>query len=115
MKESWNIEQEPDRVATRRLLWISGLALVVALAGVLAAAQMRNHSGARQTGQAPGSTAEMRPSPLEQGLLEHVERGLALRSEQKKRLEHYGWVDRRAGVVRIPIERALELRLQEPR
>jgi len=113
MKESWDIEQEPDRVATRRLLLISGLALVVALAGVLAAAQMLHHSSAPPSPRA--RLSEISPSPLEQGLFEHAERGLELRAEQRKRLGEYGWVDRRAGIVKIPIERAIELRVQEQR
>jgi hypothetical protein len=113
MKKSWHIAQEPDRVATARLLLISALALVVALAGVLAAAQMLHHSSASASPEARPSAAAGRPSPLEQGLLERVERGIQLQTEQKKRLAAYGWVDRRAGIANIPIERAMELRVQE--
>jgi hypothetical protein len=32
---------------------------------------------------------------------------------ERKVLETYGWIDRDAGVVRVPVERALELVLQE--
>ncbi|WP_422924308.1 hypothetical protein [Singulisphaera sp. PoT] len=35
-----------------------------------------------------------------------------LRESEDKRLESYDWVDRKSGVVRIPIERAFELALQ---
>lgn len=33
----------------------------------------------------------------------------ALRAAEKKVLETYGWIDKSAGVVRLPIERAIEL------
>jgi hypothetical protein len=33
----------------------------------------------------------------------------AFRAAEDARLETYGWVDRQAGIVRIPIERAMEL------
>jgi hypothetical protein len=33
----------------------------------------------------------------------------ALRREEDERLGSYGWVDRRRGVVHVPIERAMEL------
>ena len=33
----------------------------------------------------------------------------ALRKEESKVLDHYAWVDQNAGVVRIPIERAIEV------
>jgi hypothetical protein len=36
----------------------------------------------------------------------------ALRAEERAILEGYGWVDRDAGVVRVPIERAMELLVQ---
>jgi len=35
-----------------------------------------------------------------------------LRSKEEKILSTYGWTDKRAGVVRIPIDRAMELQLQ---
>ena len=35
-----------------------------------------------------------------------------LRNEENQRLESYGWVDRNAGVVRIPIDEAMRLTLQ---
>jgi hypothetical protein len=36
----------------------------------------------------------------------------ALRLEQNKKLESYGWIDRSNGIVRIPIERAMDLILR---
>ena len=33
----------------------------------------------------------------------------ALRTEERKLLDEYAWVDKNAGVVRIPIERAIEV------
>ncbi len=33
----------------------------------------------------------------------------ALRARQRKTISSYGWVDRSAGVVRIPVERAMDL------
>ena len=35
-----------------------------------------------------------------------------LRQGQNDRLDSYGWVDKEAGVVHIPIDRAMELTLQ---
>lgn len=34
---------------------------------------------------------------------------LALRAREDEELTNYGWIDRKAGVVRIPIKRAMEL------
>ena len=35
-----------------------------------------------------------------------------LLSQENRHLATYGWVDRKAGVIRIPISRALELQLE---
>jgi hypothetical protein len=36
-----------------------------------------------------------------------------LRAEEDRTLSTYGWVDKKTGVVRIPIDRAMELQLQQ--
>lgn len=48
-----------------------------------------------------GNVPTLQPSPLAQL---H-----ALRAHEAELLDSYGWVDKSAGVVRIPIERAIEL------
>ena len=35
-------------------------------------------------------------------------------SLEREHLHHYGWVDKNSGVVRIPIERAIELVAAQP-
>jgi len=37
------------------------------------------------------------------------------RATSAKQLGSYGWVDRKAGTIHIPIERAMELQLSEPK
>jgi hypothetical protein len=36
-----------------------------------------------------------------------------LRAKEKAALASYGWVDQKAGVVRLPIDRAMELTIRE--
>jgi hypothetical protein len=48
----------------------------------------------------------------EQTPIETTERGLTLRAKQLKQLAGYGWADRDAGIARIPIERAMDLRAE---
>ncbi len=55
--------------------------------------------------------SQMPPKPLEQ---EHV--GTELQrylKQQNKILDTYGWVNRKAGVVRVPIDRAMSLLLSQ--
>jgi len=59
---------------------------------------------------APGYPQSAFPSPK----LEEDERGQlnGIRMEEEKTLYSYGWVDEKAGTVRIPIERAMNLLVQ---
>ncbi len=53
----------------------------------------------RQTSFTGGANAKL-------GIVEDMTR---VTQAADQRLEHYGWVDRQAGIARIPIERAMQL------
>ncbi len=81
-----------------------GLAIVVAL--VLIGTTMMLHP----VHQPPAAMRVQPPGPL---LQPHPREDLIkLRADEEAALTTYGWADRQAGVVRIPIERAMELTVQ---
>lgn len=49
------------------------------------------------------------PQAAEHLRVEPINRLIALRAAADKRLHSYGWVDQKAGIVHIPIERAMQL------
>ncbi|HYL82447.1 MAG TPA: hypothetical protein VEU07_16635 [Candidatus Acidoferrum sp.] len=58
----------------------------------------------------PSPLAESRPVPAGPLLQVTPQQDLrAMRTEEEARLRSFGWVDRPAGVVRIPIDRAITL------
>ena len=65
---------------------------------------------------------EVRPSPLVRATQTPPEPrlqaspsadGRAVRAREEQLLSTYGWIDRNAGVVRIPIDRAIDLMVQK--
>jgi len=57
-----------------------------------------------------------RPAPIEQGALtpaERYQRLTDMRAKEAKQIDSYGWVDQQKGVVQLPIDRAIELTIQE--
>lgn len=65
---------------------------------------------ARPEREAPAKIARQSALPPEPRLQASPARDMAkMREEEERRLHSYGWVDRSAGVVRIPIERAKQL------
>lgn len=56
------------------------------------------------------------PAPLPEGSLTpeaRAERLAELRAKEKSLTTTYGWVDKDKGVVRLPVDRAVELTIQE--
>lgn len=57
-----------------------------------------------------------KPEPLPEGTLTPAERSARLadlRAKEHEAATTYGWVDQANGVVRLPIDRAVELTIQE--
>jgi hypothetical protein len=80
---------------------VFGLGLAVALGLILAAASALVPSAVliRPTVTPPGPRLQTHPR----------EDLAKLRATEDATLNGYGWVDRKAGIIRIPIERAMEL------
>jgi len=103
--------EERDAKPRAIMTFVIGLA-VLTIVALLAMWGLFDYLGARQAKtQAPASplaeTRRVPPPPhlqVEPKLdLEH------LRAAEDDKLNQYGWVNRQAGVVRVPIERAMEL------
>jgi len=87
------------------LVGLAGLAALMIFTAVAARVALRLISGSSR-GPAP-AVAALPPSPrLQTDGMADIR---ALREQETETLENYGWVDRAHGVVRIPIERAMEL------
>ncbi|MEO7037696.1 MAG: hypothetical protein ABI548_27280 [Polyangiaceae bacterium] len=115
MTESGPLRQEPDLVPGPRLLRLAGMAIAVSALGVIISWRMLRVDPSALARVHPVSSAAFAVGTPEQTPIETTERGLTMRSEQKKQLASYGWADRAGGIARIPIERAMELRAEGQR
>ncbi|MEP6861411.1 MAG: hypothetical protein ABJE66_12360 [Deltaproteobacteria bacterium] len=61
-----------------------------------------------------GSPAAAQPSSLVHDLVEHATGGADAKAAGNQALERYGWIDRGAGVARIPIEQAIDAVVADP-
>jgi hypothetical protein len=115
MNAPYRIIQEADAVAGRRLVLITVVALVITGLAIVVSTLL----GGAPRHAAASSSAPPRAKPtlgmVEQTSIEDTERGVSLREAQRARLRQFGWVDRDAGVARIPIERAMELTVERRR
>jgi hypothetical protein len=89
-------------------LVVVSLVLVRVLFGYLAIREAENSPRpnplARSFGRQVPPEPRLQPDPLQDLRTLHAEEDAVLNS--------YGWVDRKAGIVRIPVQRALELLVQ---
>jgi hypothetical protein len=126
------VTQEDDRVPGKGILMATAVLVVASTIGVLAAYFITDCSSAELAraqrpvlyveplpravptagpGDVPGQVPED-VNQIEQVLFRERAPGLEERAAEHERLRGYGWVDRGAGLVRIPIDRAIELYVQ---
>jgi hypothetical protein len=115
----FEVRQEEDVVASRSIVKVAVVGLLTGALGVLCAGIILvastgslKPSFAGPKGQRP---AESQISQVEQTPIRDSRRGLDLREAQKRELERWSWVDRRAGRVTIPIETAIDVVIEDAR
>ena len=93
--------------ASPRLVRIMAAALALGIGAVLIASYGVFSAGRAHRALAPalGPAAAFQYGPEEQNATEQAWKEID--AETRQNLDTYGWVDRRAGVVRIPIDRAM--------
>src|SRR4051812_34956494 len=111
MKSPFPLHQESDCLPRRWLFGLAGGSVMLTLVAVWLSALLGRTSQVARPATPLLRAAQA--SPLEQSLIEQDARGLQLQREQRGALERYGWVDRDAGVVQLPIERAMRLNVEK--
>jgi len=118
------VHYEPSDVSLRWILafgvglLLLGIIVHVGIGGLLALFAMQEKTAnpplpaiAKERPRLPGDLQRIPAPRLEESEEREVRE---LRAEEAARLNKYGWVDRKAGTVRIPIDVALEM-LADPK
>jgi hypothetical protein len=108
MTESTN-DTEPEAVRGFYVVGAFSFAVLVVVFSILLVVALLRSDGA---GRAVLDPSRGRVK-LDRSSIEDHAVGLELRARQRRELSRYGWVDREQGVVEIPIERAMELIVEE--
>ncbi|TMQ12574.1 MAG: hypothetical protein E6J90_19370 [Deltaproteobacteria bacterium] len=101
-----DFDQEPEGLAARAI-WGTAVGVVVISALLIVIAWWLVVPPGR-------GRAAAAPSPLEHGLIDQATGGADVRAAGEQRLGRYEWVDRAAGTVRIPIDRAIDAVVADP-
>ena len=101
------LQQEAEGIRPRAIWWVGIGIVAVSAALVLIAWWLVAPPAAYDP--AP------RPSTLERGLIDRASGGADLHTAGAQALERTQWVDRKAGTVRIPIDRAIDAVVADPR
>ena len=103
---------EPDVVDTPRLVAIAVVTLALFLVASLVTGWGMSWERGRILAQGPPPPpADVGQAKI--GLVEQIPFDLTRTGEewtaaQRRRLESYGWVDRRAGIIHVPVEQGME-------
>lgn len=94
----------------RFAIFLGGITLVIALLVVGLYKYLDAREIAEKAGRYPLAEGVTRPLPPRPRLQTYPFDDIKeLRKEESRILDHYAWVDQNAGVVRIPIERAIDV------
>jgi hypothetical protein len=106
-----DVRSEEDRVSTSTILIVGVGSLVTFFVASLATVSfLRFQQGAHPAIAIPAEIGQNKIGMVEQQLFEGTPpRGPRDRTARLERLGSYGWVDQQAGVVHLPIERAMQL------
>lgn len=101
----------PGELSPKAALWTAifmAIGLVATFAGIRA---FETHLGRINHTESKIAEQPFDP-PLPHLQVDSARDLAAFRAEEEQKLHTYGWVDRSNGVVRVPVERAIELTLQ---
>jgi len=103
-----NGDPTPERTdASLRVIGLTAAALAFGVAAALGVARVVClHPAVGPAAPALGAAARFQHGPDQRTSI--ADDWAVLDRTTRERLETYGWVDRRTGVVRIPIERAMD-------
>jgi hypothetical protein len=102
-------KQERESIPGPRLGRIAAVSVVIVVASIYLAWRITR---ALTTHEAATFSHASPPPPLgtvERTLVDERARGMELRAAQRAELARFRWADRDAGIVRIPIDRAIDL------
>ncbi len=113
------VRAEEDRISTGRIVAVGIASLLLFFLASLAATRMmaRDRAALLPEGPppAPAEIGRAKIGLLEQQPFERTRTGPEWKAEQRRRLDGYGWVDRKEGVAHIPVDRAMDLVVQGER
>lgn len=115
---SVEVGHEPYDRAVWSFVYVGGVAVIFVVFGLAFAAAVIWQSAGERLAREPAVSplAAQRPEPPGPRLQVSPRLDMQqFRAREDATLSTYGWIDRDAGVVRVPIERAMELLVEESR
>jgi len=108
--------QSEDELPTRRLLVIAAVTLLVFAVGVLGSTWIWARGGRGDSASGPERVPPPVGSPeigmVFQPTFDQFADGQALQERQRARLRSYGWIDRRRGIVHVPVDQGIDRYLE---
>jgi len=104
---------DPGKLPSGRIGLVAGGWLMIVAAAVVATHVWRAWSRPPEEAEAPPGMGRAEQSVVDQRPFALEDSAARLRTEQHARLEDYGWVDRDAGIIHVPVERAMDAVLAE--
>jgi len=111
----FKVAQEDDAVASRKVSAILMTAIVVMIAAVAIAGWILSSTMSRLPThpQASAPVASSQIAGIHQTPIERDRHGWTLHDQQRRSLDEYRWVNREREIAQIPIDRAMQMIVDE--
>jgi hypothetical protein len=112
-----SMRQEKDRLPGGRILLVGSAALLISILLSIGSWILydERRRALRPSGRFPEARIELEDEvqSVQRELLSSMGPGQRRNAEKRRELSSHGWVDRRRGIVSIPIEDAMQLVIEE--
>jgi hypothetical protein len=107
----FEVVQEDDAVASRKVTAVMSTAIVVGIASTAISGWFAAEINGRLQVHPPhdSGVAPRQIAAIHQTMIERDRHGLELREQQRRSLDSYRWIDREHGIAQIPIDRAMQM------
>jgi hypothetical protein len=111
--EHFRVLQEKDAVRRRTITAVGAAGVIVTLVSIWISGLILSAETSGQPKAAKPSAPGRQIGIVDQTLVEVENHGADVREAQRRELVRYGWADRDAGVAIIPVEKAMDLVVEQ--
>lgn len=109
MSQQFHVRQQEDQLSRGKVVAVAAAGVIITVVSVLVAWWYMELRVVGPLNAEPHAPPPPELGRVEQSRIDTTQRGIHLQQLQQRELQDWGWVDRQAGIARIPIDEAMRM------